>query len=458
MKLQEYFQSTKQHTLSSHEMLDIYEKFLTKKHKKQIRSQKAFLHAKSFMYALSVVVLFLGIYGVYFFNGNISFNEQGLFINNYPEGTTIQADFVASIREFYGSFSLEHEGKFYQSSNIGDGDTVILQKGTKMIFDINSGAKATLVWPAKFVMRKIADDKGNKKYSLVLSYGNFVEMKSLNKDASTMEIFVDNLKIKSSVKGMNFQMQKKEDRYDIKNQWSELFVVQGDNKQISLKQKQALSIEKNNIVVFDNIKDFGQALTYKNVSQTFLLSDDAPVSSGQDILALVTDTISQSSSEEISSDQQALIAAQLGIEEDKELLSTDQLSQIELLISKKALSDYLANTYKWYLLWDNSSFDRAFAPLNSTIQKISAIFGIKYTSPIWTATQKLNSLSNQIDSLLVNIQPYHLPDEYIKNIDVLGNWANYIAKLSYASEKESAAVDLAWTELKSKLPANLLFK
>lgn len=459
MNLKDYFNQQKDLNVSRYDMLNIYEKVLTKKHNKMLARKSNFLHARSFLYSLIVLFFFVGIYGVYFFNGNISLNDNGLIIQRLNTSSLVSADYVAKVVDFNGNFYIQHGDQYYQSSNIADWDTVILQKWTEITFDINAWAKAKLLWPAKFVLKKGEDSNGQKKYSIVLSYWDFIQMNSVGKSTDTMELYVDNLKINTS-KWMNFQIQKKDDRYDIKNQWSELIVLQNNTQTIALKDKQALSIQDNNVVLFENIKDFAQALTTANVSQTFSLHDDALVATATTwtsptTMQLALSTLSESSSTEepVAGENDSLLASQLWITSDKEILPVDKATSVQWSLTKTSLTSLTQKLYVAYVAGNQTSFDASYSTLVSKIKKSYDAFWLSFSQVSWSPAQKLSALSSNIDTLYAHVTTsYHISDMYLTNLQTLKNWLGYIQKTTYWSDTS------ATRETLSAIPSTLYFK
>ena len=141
MKLNDFFQEQKNHMLTDVDKLELYQKFLYKRTKSSPIKRFSFVHARSFAYAMVVVVLIFGVYGMYFFNGSI----QTPWFSINSNVNTVQADYIAQVVDFDGNFSIEHQGTLLQTQNIGNGDTVLLKKDSAMVFEINSGTKSRIL-------------------------------------------------------------------------------------------------------------------------------------------------------------------------------------------------------------------------------------------------------------------------------------------------------------------------
>ncbi|MEI8090713.1 MAG: hypothetical protein WCG98_00150 [bacterium] len=173
MKLNEFFQTQKNTSFTDVDKLELYQKFLYKKDLGSPIKRFSFIHAKAFVYTMVTGFLLMGLYGVYLFNGSL---ESPRFVIN-SNNNTVQADYIAQVVNFNGSFSIEHEGTILQTEkNIGNGDTIILKDGAAMVFEINSGVQSKILGPAKLTLQRIDDTNSPSKYRVNLIYGNFIQM------------------------------------------------------------------------------------------------------------------------------------------------------------------------------------------------------------------------------------------------------------------------------------------
>jgi hypothetical protein len=203
MQLQDYFNNQKEHHVSQAQKFSIYKKIIEKKAEKNHFRRKSFLHIKSFAYGLTLTVLFVSIYGTFFLPENINIGDTGFLIQpKIIKG--VDADYIANIVNFEGEFSIENKGNKIQSSNIHNGDTVILAEDTDIIFHMNENTQAKVTGPARFVLNK--NDDG---YRLELSYGDFVEIQSLQEEnQENIEIQTDGILVSQpkATKAINFQL------------------------------------------------------------------------------------------------------------------------------------------------------------------------------------------------------------------------------------------------------------
>ena len=125
---------------------------------------------------------------------------------------------------------------------------------------------------AKFTIQK----KSDNNFRVNLMYGDYVEMKSLQAThVQGVELSVDNLLVSqwSKSSALNYQLVKQGDKRVIKNNGSQLVVMnQNSQNKTSLDGKKILAIQGNDVSLFDNFDKFAKAINDKNLSQTFSLA------------------------------------------------------------------------------------------------------------------------------------------------------------------------------------------
>jgi hypothetical protein len=138
-------------------------------------------------------------------------SNSTMFVSNL-----VQADYIAKVVSFNGSFSIEHEGKISQTQNISNGDTIILKSDAQMTFEISSGTKSKIIGPAKLTIQKVND--ATTKYKLNLIYGDYIQMEG-NKVPQNIELAIDDILIKQAdhSQPMNFQFVNEGKGHIIKN-------------------------------------------------------------------------------------------------------------------------------------------------------------------------------------------------------------------------------------------------
>jgi hypothetical protein len=120
MKLQEYFTHQQNLQLSEVEKLDMYRNIMDKQVKRSFLTRRSVLHVKTFTYTSFIIVLLFGFYGVYFFQQTQSLNGDGVLLTPAGSKSIVQADYIAKVVDFAGTFYIEKDGQTIQTSNIND--------------------------------------------------------------------------------------------------------------------------------------------------------------------------------------------------------------------------------------------------------------------------------------------------------------------------------------------------
>jgi hypothetical protein len=128
MKLQEYFNQQKVHSLSDVQKMNVYYSVMDKNMKKSFQRKRSLLHVKTFVYTSFLLFFLVGFYGMYLFQQPTLEDGEAYLLSRLSNTNVAQADFVAKIVDFEGSFYIEQGGKTLQTSNIKDGDLVTLKK------------------------------------------------------------------------------------------------------------------------------------------------------------------------------------------------------------------------------------------------------------------------------------------------------------------------------------------
>ena len=225
MKLKDYFQDKKELKLSENDKLALYEKIVFQQKRKSLSRM---IKIKYFAYWLILIVLLFGIYWVYF---DVDWDINWLAIQN-PTNTA-NADYIAKVVDFNGTFYVQHEWKLTKTSNISNWDNVILKKWSEIVFDIDSWTKAKLTWPARFSL--VQDENG---YQLLIAEWDFIQMESLEPESAPVEISVWDDFTVSSAKNTNLLITKADNEYKVNNQWWDIKVTKnGKETQVTFAQK-----------------------------------------------------------------------------------------------------------------------------------------------------------------------------------------------------------------------------
>ena len=436
MKLKDYFIEQKWYKIDQNDKFFLYEKIISQKDKKTFARTRRFISIKSFAYWFAMVILLIWIYWVYFFNWDLSY--EGFMVRN--SWYEVNADYIAQVIDFNGHFYIKHDGKYYNTSHISNWDNVILKKWSEMIFNINSGTQAKIIWPAKFTLNKTEDN-----YQLYMSDGDFVQMESISQTPKSMELIMNDITI-SSQNNINFQVSKEDDEYQINNQWDKI-VVTKENDTRELDKQQLLAINKNDITLIEDIKDFEEAITDNNISQTFAINDKKETPKEEIAQKFIESIDTSSSNKEITNKE---LAQDLWLVDDKIIPTQEQSKQIHSLLNHNFTLWNIEWIYKWQILWDQSQYDYSQWLLNSRIEKIYKLFDIKYINE--DLITNIEYLKNELTNW------YHIPVKYTENLETITKRIEYIQWQWYWSNTNIKEVDQLWNDLETNPPSYLVFK
>lgn len=448
MKLKEFFETQQQQICTDVDKLELYQKFLYKKSacKSSPVKRFSFVHAKAFIYTSIVALLTLWIYGGYFIG------------NTNPLSTNlVQADYIAKVISFNGNFSIEHAGALYQKENISNGDTIILDKATEIVFEINSGTRSKIIWPAKLTIQKIND---NKTYKLNLIYGDYIQMQG-NHTPQNIELAIDDILIRqaNTDKPVNFQFVNEGKWHIIKNNGVNLVVTKnGDATKRDLKDNQILAIQKTDITVFKTWSEFAKAVQKWEVSQTFAVhpntsikttltgnvtssgenKQDSPILSFMALLAPDSDSFDNTTDN--TTDNTETISQDIAtvIQDQRKILSEEQSRSLRSILGAYFLSNDMTEAYEARLAGNDTS-----SKIRSKIKQLANAF--------WVSTTNDSSLSDTISSLSNILQNnYTVPPYYIDNMKIVNNRLVALEKINTGSSSRE--------DYQRSLPDTLIFK
>ena len=444
MKLKDYFQDKKELKLSENDKLALYEKIVSQQKRKSLSRM---IKIKYFAYWLILIVLLFGIYWVYF---DVDWDINWLAIQN-PTNTA-NADYIAKVVDFNGTFYVQHEWKLTKTSNISNWDNVILKKWSEIVFDIDSWTKAKLTWPARFSL--VQDENG---YQLLIAEWDFIQMESIEPESAPVEISVWDDFTVSSEKNTNLLITKTDNEYKVNNQWWNIKVTK-NGKQTEVKAKELVAINENDITLIQNVEQFQTAFVEQKINQTFEIEqkDDKEI----------IDTLVKEISTWIVKIENTWLAEELWIVDSKKVPTQEQTKTMYSVLDKNSLMRNLENMREYRNLWNEKDYRYSKSQIDTKIQNLYTIFAIKYQN-LWTK----EDIQNLIQSLEIS---YHIPDSQIANLKTLISWIDYIEALplwsmqpSQGDELEVSNVDTETllqeveskrSEFEKNLPSNLIFK
>ena len=438
MKLKDYFQNRQEFQLSENDKLALYEKIISQQKKK---SFSRMVKVKYLAYWLILIVLLFGIYWVYF---DIDWNIDWLAIQN-PTNTA-NADYIAKVVDFNGTFYVQHEWKLTKTSNISNWDNVILKKWSEIVFDIDSWTKAKLTWPARF---SLAQDEN--WYQLLIAEWDFIQMESIEPESAPVEISVWDDFTVSSEKNTNILITKTNNEYKVNNQWWNIKVTK-NGKQTEVKAKELVAINENDITLIQNVEQFQTAFVEQKINQTFEIKEKDTTEK------LTEDLIKEIKTWTVVKIENTWLAEELWIVDSKKIPTEEQSKALYTNLDKNSLMRNLENMRESRKLWNKKDYTYSKSQIDTKIQKIYATFGIKYQK-LWT----ISDIENLIENLNTS---YHIPNTQISNLKTLISWIDYIENSefgTYAQNDDAETVndeidiELNRNEFKTTLPSNLIF-
>ena len=440
MKLKDYFKAQNNYHIDTTKKFLMYEKIISKQSKYYQSPVKKFFSVKSFAYWFMSMLILVWIYGLFFVQENISYED--FIVQNH--NNIASAWYIAKVVEFNGNFYVSHGDKIYKTNKIADGDIVILKKWSEIIFDINSGTQTKLVWPARFTLSQDWDNT----YQLAITEWDYIQIESNTWESMEITLW-DDITISSS-ENMDLLITKTDNEYKINNQWNQVKVTT-NNKTKQLESKQLLAIKDNDIRLIENAEDFRIAFTKQSISQTFEIKEDlekTPEDIQKTTDALIQEITDKKIDHTLSNDQKQ-VAEELGIWQKLQIPTQDQSKQLYTNLEKTSLLWTLESLYKDQILWDTKDYNFYLNNLYTKIQNIYKAFDIKLS--------KTNIISD-IQTLKTSLsESYHIPNSQLNNLNTLVNWITYIQSQPASTVADQEQADQAWTNLINNLPSNLIF-
>lgn len=435
MKLKDYFKAQNNYKLSTNDKFLMYEKILMKQQKKNSPVQR-FFSIKSFAYWFMSVILIIWIYWFYLFQNDISYDD---FI--IQDSNTVNADYIAKVVDFDGTFYVAHDNKIYKTTKIQNWDSVVLKKWAEILFTINSGTKAKLSGPARFTL-----SQNSGTYQLILAEWDYIQMESTNTWWEAMEIILsDDIKI-SSTQNLDILITKDNSEYKINNQWDKIHVT-ANRKTKEVAPQQLLAINENDITLIENVEDFKVAFTNQSVNQTFKIQEwEKEANEITSALSEITSNTQKSNT--TSSENLDAIAQELWVLDDQKIPTQDQLTQLYSTLDKNSLLWTLESLYKDWISGDEKDYNFYKNNLNTKIQNLYKAFDIK--SPKSDLLSDIANLKSVLGST------YHIPSTQLDKLSTLANWITYIQNQKLWSITDENLVDESWTKLINNLPSNLI--
>lgn len=375
MKLQEFFDTYKHTNYTDIEKLNLYQNILYKKSKKHSLKRMVFIPAKYTLYSMFLIVLLVGVYGVYFINNGIQDDRRFAINSNYTN--IAQADYIAQVIDVQGKFFIEHDGDLIQTNTIRNGDTILLRSGTQLSFEINSGTQSKIIGPAKLIIQQTQDEH----YKLNLIYGNFIQMEGNERKEQTIEVAINDITIKQEDKKqpLNFKFVKNGNNQIFQNNGANIIVTKNNGAETTRKvtNNQVVAIQNNDIQVFANIDSFTKAVQNKDISQTFTFVDQENYSNTESdetaLLSLLATNTNIDNNEEITKNISSVLT------DDKKILEPIQDDKLRTSIYNNSYTTEITTLSNAFRQGNDELFSATYTKIEKRIQTIYQIFGTKYT-------------------------------------------------------------------------------
>lgn len=488
MKLSEYFRQQQSQEMPAHLKSELFSRIQKEKNwieiTTKIPSKIFFFASKRIMYTSLAALLVFVVFGWVLLDKTqvVDFGIFSVKQNNTPN--SVFADYVAEIVEFNWKYSLARDGKIILNSDklntIQDGDVVSLPEWTDLIFTLQDGTQAKIIWPAEFSITK-----SEKWYQISLFDGKFFRI-YCPECVSDVEIITPDFSIS----------QEKDQTLDIhiaKEESGEM-LVKNDGDKITVKTKNsekevkqisselvAINPNSDKINIIEDDEVMLNFMAKNNISATFTLSTDnvqwpeikqeeknnliamqttpehklspqvnTKTEEKEDIFEEQVTTISEEKDpllewlkEVISSDKTQIweidenITSQLWLlsEDSQKVPTTDQMQTLKTNLN----SFFLMNIFE--SIYNNDRVDQNISKFAERINAISSVFGYSYR-----ASSDLSSIKSTIQSLKTQLEK----DRYISPSDIL-----QLEKTARWCDELKNPSKLDWDSLKSDLPINL---
>lgn len=175
MRLSDYFQQQKSQTMSSKMKSHIFSNIQKNKwieFSTKLPSKFLFFASKKILYSSLATFLCVVVFWWMLLDRTNIVDFWTFLVQKNTNPNGVLADYVAEIIEFNGEYSLIRNWENIENTQvIWNGDNVKLKDGTDLVFSLNDGTQAKIVWPAEFSITRY-----QKWYQLSLVDWKFFRM------------------------------------------------------------------------------------------------------------------------------------------------------------------------------------------------------------------------------------------------------------------------------------------
>lgn len=489
MKLSEYFKQQQSQKMPAHLKSELFSRIQKERNwieiTTKIPSKIFFFASKRIMYTSLAAILVFVVFGWLLLDRTqvVDFWIFSVKQNNNPNG--VFADYVAEIVEFNGDYSLVRDGKIVLNSGklktIQDWDVVSFPEWTDLIFNLQDGTQAKIVWPAEFSITKT-----EKWYQISLFDGKFFRI-YCPECTSDVEIITPEFSISQEKdQTLDLHIAKEENgEMLVKNDGDKITVkTKNSEKEASVKQVSselvAINPDSDKINIVEDSEVMLNFMAKNNISATFTLSTedvqwpeikrDEP----NNLVAIQTkeenkQIVQNTWSENVKNPQNEVVVENVTqkdplLEWLKEIIAADNrevwtidediTSQLWLssddgqkVPSTAQMQTLKSNLNSFFLMnifesiYNKENVNQNISKLADRINSISSTFGYSYR-----ASADLSSIKSTIQTLKPQLEKdRYVSPSYIHQLEKVANWCDELANPS-KSDRES---------LKSNLPLSL---
>ncbi len=488
MKLSEYFKHQHSQEMPTHLKSELFSRIQKEKNwieiSTKIPSKIFFFASKRIMYTSLAAILVFVVFGWLLLDKTqiVDFWIFSVKQNNNPN--SVFADYVAEIVEFNGEYSLVRDGKTVLNSDklntIQDWDIVSFPEWTDLIFNLEDGTQAKIIWPAEFSITKT-----KKWYQISLFDGKFFRIYS-PENKSEMEIVTPDFSItQEKDQTLDLHIAKEENgEMLVKNDGDKITVkTKKSEKETEVKQVNselvAINPDSEKINVIEDGEVMLNFMAKNNISATFTLSTqevqwpEIKREEPTNVVAIQTNPEPKESTQNVKTQPKENVvkeeikaqpAKDPLIEWIKEIMISDKeeiweidediTSQLWLLSDndKKVPSETQMKTLRTDLntfflmnifeeIYNQENVSKNISNFANHINSVSSAFGYSYK-----ASSDLSSIKSTIQTLKSELEKdRYVSPSYILQLEKVANWCDELKNPSKSD----------WESLKSDLPINL---
>lgn len=413
IQLEQYFKQIQGYKLSAAEKNDLYQRIIRTTQGSPRRT--SILQRASFYTKLAGYSVVLWLLGLSFY---IPYLSQHKDTGNLAVSTTkptgiARADLIAKVVTIQWEYSIEAAGARIASTDIADGDTVILSADSKLVVAMGEHMEGTIQWPARFTVQKT--DAG---YSLSILEGDFIEIANIwdAKDAPEVSIISVQHKYTTTAKaGSTYHvvLTEEDNKPLVVNKWGQDVTVTTDKTLTDIPTTQTLaehtSIDVSSMIILAaNTSPITIGKTLAAQSDNVLASTDTSYNdwffrglmNTSDFPDRPVDATNASAT---SSKQSTGIVAQ----------TVDRKELRSALIPQFVWVDVKYITY-YYLEGKDTEYAYAYNNLRERIVSIFTALGVSPADQFLASTKDGTHSLAALNTLIVHLQ-YNLPSEVSLN-------------------------------------------